>query len=323
MSENLEESRLLSDVSSSSTSADRRAIGIFDSGLGGMTVARAVRRAFPAEPICYLGDTARVPYGTKSPATVRRYAREIVAFLREQSVKIIVAACNTVSAAALPDLDGAYDVPLIGVVEMGAEAAVGPDEKTRAESPKPRRIGVIGTETTIASGAYVRAIQRRAPEAEVIQKACPLLVPLIEEGWNRHRVTNLVIEEYLAPMRNEGIDTLILGCTHYPLIRPALGEFFGREVRLVDSAEAIVQALRAAFDSGTLGRAAAGAVSPAGEPARGEARYFVTDRSNRFRELVAAFMGESDLTVEQISSDVLTEALTRAERPSTDDARSS
>ena len=268
------------------------AIGIFDSGLGGLTVAGAVHRAFPDEAICYLGDTARVPYGTKSPETVKHYAREDIAFLLQKGVKVIVAACNTVSAAALPELANHYPVPVLGVVEMGAETAL---------ESHPSRIGVIGTQTTVGSEAYVRAILRRAPEVAVIQKACPLFVPLIEEGWTHHPVTLAVIEEYLSPMRKTGVDALILGCTHYPLIRPLLQSFFGASVRIVDSAEAMVRALGRAFDEGALPRAARNMAAGS--------RYYVTDRSNHFDRLVAAFMGHEGLEVRQIRSDELTAAL--------------
>ena len=274
------------------TTPATNAIGIFDSGLGGLTVAGAVHRAFPDEAICYLGDTARVPYGTKSPETVKRYAREDIAFLLQKGVKVIVAACNTVSAAALPELANHYPVPVLGVVEMGAETAL---------ESHPSRIGVIGTQTTVGSEAYVRAILRRAPEVAVIQKACPLFVPLIEEGWIHHPVTLAVIEEYLSPMRKTGVDALILGCTHYPLIRPLLQSFFGASVRIVDSAEAMVRALRRAFDEGALPRAARNMAAGS--------RYYVTDRSNHFDRLVAAFMGHEGLEVRQIRSDELTAAL--------------
>jgi len=256
-------------------------------------VAGAIRRAFPDESILYLGDTARVPYGTKSPETVLQYTRENIAFLLSFGVKAIVAACNTVSAAALPKLEEHYPTPVLGVVEMGAEAALAPLKN-------PRRIGVIGTETTIASGAYVHAIHKRAPDVEVLQKACPLFVPLIEEGWLDHAVTRQVAEEYLSPMRETGIDVLILGCTHYPLIRRLLQDFFGSQVRVVDSAQAMTIALGKSFDEGQVDRAPSDATK--------STRYFVTDRCNHFRELLEAFLGENGIEVEQIGSDVLTEA---------------
>ncbi len=277
---------------------DTRPIGIFDSGLGGLTVARAVARAFPDEAICYLGDTARVPYGTKSAATVQLYAREDMAFLLEHNAKILIAACNTVSAAALPDLDGHYDVPVMGVVEQGAEAVA----LALAGKSLPR-VGVIGTETTVNSEAYMRAVARHLPDAAVVQKACPLFVPLIEEGWTDHDVTRAVICEYLESMRESGIDALILGCTHYPLIRDALQEYFGSDVRIVDSAEAVVMALRRDFERGELVATGGGA---------GVSRYFATDRYHRFRELVEAFMGRPDLDIQLIGSDWLSEALERS-----------
>ncbi|MFW6286462.1 MAG: glutamate racemase [Candidatus Sumerlaeota bacterium] len=280
---------------------DTRPIGIFDSGLGGLTVARAVARAFPDEAICYLGDTARVPYGTKSAETVSLYAREDMAFLLEHEAKILIAACNTVSAAALPHLRDQYNVPVMGVVEQGAEAVL--EALKGKDAP---RIGVIGTETTINSGAYREAIGKRAPAAGVAQKACPLFVPLIEEGWIDHDVTRTVIREYLEPMRRDGIDALILGCTHYPLIREAFCDFFGPEVRIVDSAEAVVMALCKEFEADRL--------RPAGGPGAAS-RYFATDRYHRFRELVEAFMGRPDLDIRLIGSDALTEALERRKQP--------
>lgn len=268
------------------------ALGVFDSGLGGLTVARALRNAFPGEAIVYLGDTARVPYGTKSPETVKQYARENIAFLLGQGVKVIVAACNTVSAAALPEMSAAYPVPVLGVVEMGAEAALEWD---------PAKVGVIGTATTVDSLAYARALQRRKPSVEVLQKACPLFVPLIEEGWIDHPVTRQVVETYLAPMKEAGIDALILGCTHYPLIKPVLADYFGPDTRIVDSAEAMARALKAAV--------AAGELAPAEKMQAELSRYYVTDRCNHFQELVNAFMGDASIQVTQIGSDELTRAL--------------
>lgn len=204
-------------------------IGVFDSGLGGLTVAHAIMRRLPNERIVYFGDTARVPYGPKSPETVRRYSREIAAFLLEQGVKAIVVACNTATAHALPVLRAELDVPVLGVVEPGARAAV--------RATHSGRIGVIATEGTIRSGAYERAIHEASPSADVTALACPLFVPLVEEGWTDHDATQLVAEEYLAPVRRQGVDTLVLGCTHYPLLKPLIGEVVGRSVRLIDSAE--------------------------------------------------------------------------------------
>jgi len=204
-------------------------IGVFDSGLGGLTVAHAIMRRLPGESLVYFGDTARVPYGPKSPDTVRRYSREIAAFLLDQGVKAIVVACNTATAHALPMLRDVLDVPVIGVVEPGARAAV--------HASRTGRIGVIATEGTIRSGAYVRAIQQALPDARVTALACPLFVPLVEEGWTDHEATRLVAHEYLEPFAREGVDTLVLGCTHYPLIKPLIAEVVGPRVRLIDSAE--------------------------------------------------------------------------------------
>ena len=210
--------------------ADRNApIGVFDSGLGGLTVAHAIMRHLPGESLVYFGDTARVPYGPKSPETVRRYAHEIGAFLIAQGVKAIVVACNTATAHALPMLDAELDVPVLGVVGPGARAAV--------RATKSGRIGVIGTEGTIKSGAYVRAIHAESPAATVTALSCPLFVPLVEEGWTDSEATRLIATEYLAPFRSKEVDTLVLGCTHYPLLKRVIGETIGRSVRLIDSAE--------------------------------------------------------------------------------------
>ena len=205
------------------------AIGVFDSGLGGLTVAHAIMRQLPHESLVYFGDTARVPYGPKSPETVRRYSLEIATFLLEQGVKAIVVACNTATAHALPMLQETLDIPVVGVVEPGARAAV--------RATNTGHIGVIGTEGTVKSGAYVRAIHHELPSATVTVLACPLLVPLVEEGWTDREATRLIANEYLSPFMRDEIDTLVLGCTHYPLLKPMIGEIVGRRVRLIDSAE--------------------------------------------------------------------------------------
>lgn len=206
----------------------RAPIGVFDSGLGGLTVVNALRRRLPQEALVYVGDTARVPYGSKSPDTVRRYALQIGRWLVEQDVKAIVVACNTATAHALDVLQQEMPVPVIGVVESGARAAV--------QASRGGAIGVIGTTGTITSGAYSRAIQRLAPHARVVSAACPLLVPLVEEGWLEHPATHLIAREYLAPLRAAAVDTLVLGCTHYPLLAPVLADEMGQNVALIDSA---------------------------------------------------------------------------------------
>jgi glutamate racemase len=250
-------------------------IGVFDSGLGGLTVAHAIMRQLPAESLIYFGDTARVPYGPKSPETVRRYSREISAFLIEQGVKAIVVACNTATAHALPMLREELDVPVIGVVEPGARAAV--------HATRSGRIGVIGTTGTIRSQAYVRAIHAEAPDARVTAIACPLFVPLVEEGWTNHEAAQLVAEEYLAPLVKEGVDTLVLGCTHYPLLKPLIGEIVGRSVRLIDSAEETAADTRRMLAANDLAAA----------DGDGEYRFIASDDPQQFLTLGRRFLGEA------------------------------
>ncbi len=203
-------------------------IGVFDSGVGGLTVAREMMRQIPQERIVYFGDTARVPYGSKSTDTLIRYTRQIIRFLKTRGVKAIVVACNTASAVALEAVKDELDIPIIGVVRPGAKIAV--------EATKNKKIGIIGTETTVKSGMYVKLIQELEPKAEVIGKACPLFVPLVEEGWTKDSVTEEVARRYLVDLQRSGIDTLILGCTHYPLLRHMIGDIMGEQVTLVNPA---------------------------------------------------------------------------------------
>jgi glutamate racemase len=214
----------------------RQPIGVFDSGIGGLTVVSALRSLLPNENINYLGDTARVPYGGKSQPTVERYSLEIAAILLAENAKTIVVACNTASALALPRLQETLPVPVMGVVFPGAQAAV--------SATRNAHIGVIGTRATINSGAYERAIQSISTEVRVTSHACPLLVPLIEEGWLNNDITDQMIHHYLDPLLSEGIDTLVLGCTHYPLLRPAFARILGPEISLVDSAQNCANAVR-------------------------------------------------------------------------------
>jgi glutamate racemase len=204
-------------------------IGVFDSGIGGLTVVRELIRQLPNESIIYFGDTARVPYGPKSPDTVLRYSREIVDFLHGEGVKAVVVACNTATAHALPALREENELPIVGVIEPGSRAA--------AKATRTRRIGVIGTQGTIRSGAYERAIASVSPDVEITALACPLFVPLVEEGWLDTEPTRLIAQEYLGPMAKAHVDTLVLGCTHYPLLKTVIGSVVGRDVRLIDSAE--------------------------------------------------------------------------------------
>lgn len=204
-------------------------IGVFDSGIGGLTVAAALRRLLPSEAIFYIGDTARVPYGGKSRRTIERYSIEITGLLLAEQAKIIVVACNTASALGLPRMQQVFNVPIQGVVVPGAEAAV--------RTTRSGRIGVIGTRATIASNAYERAIHAIDPALTVVSQHCPLLVPLIEEAWFDDPITDQVIAKYLAPVLAARIDTLVLGCTHYPLAAAAIRRAAGPDVNLVDSAE--------------------------------------------------------------------------------------
>jgi len=263
---------------------NRAPIGIFDSGLGGLTVARAIFQRLPDDSTVYFGDTARVPYGPKSPRTVRRYSLEILRWLLDQGVKAVVVACNTSTAHALEALREVSPVPVIGVIEPGARAAV------RASRGGP--IGVIGTAGTIASGAYERAIRVIAPAARVVATACPLLVPLVEEGWFDHPATELVAREYLAGLQHAGVDVLVLGCTHYPLLKPLLGRVMGEGVTLIDSAEETAAAVADAL-------VAQGLEAPAGnEPVH---RFAVSDDAERFLSVGSRFVGERLSVAEVVS----------------------
>jgi glutamate racemase len=252
-----------------------RPIGVFDSGVGGLTVAKALLEAMPGESLLYLGDTARLPYGTKSPDTVARYARRNIAFLVEHGVKAIVVACNTASATALSGFPFEQPVPTWGVIEPGARAAVA---RTRG------RVGVIATESTIASGVYPRALHRLRADLVVEARACPLFVPLVEEGWEDDPVAEEVARRYLAPLLAQRIDTLVLGCTHYPLLARVLRRVVGDDVALVDSAASIAaEVARALGESGLRAHRAA--------PPRH--RLLVTDASPPFLRLARRILGDA------------------------------
>lgn len=253
------------------------AIGVFDSGLGGLTVAREVIRALPEERIVYFGDTARVPYGSKSASTIRHYAEQILAFLKTQDVKAIVVACNTVSAYALEDLRHSVPVPVVGVVKPGARVA--------AAATKNRRIGVIGTEGTVKSGLYERFICEIDPGIRIFQKACPLFVPLVEEGWWKDSITREVAERYLAPLKEEGVDTLIMGCTHYPLIRKLIGEVIGPEVQLINPAYETAQELMRVLSREQLLRTDKTPLTK-----EEQYRFYVSDAPEKFRAFAEAVL---------------------------------
>jgi glutamate racemase len=257
-------------------------IGIFDSGVGGLTVLGALRQRLPAESFVYLGDTARLPYGTKSAATVERYAVNAAAHLAGRGIKLLVVACNTASSYALGAVAAAVPVPVVGVVTPGARFAM---------STGVRRIGVIGTEGTVRSNAYQATLARLAPETEVRAVPCPLFVPLAEEGWGDHPVTDQVAQHYLEPLLDWGVETVILGCTHYPLLRPSLQRVVGPNVRLVDSAESV--AATVAEDHIDLVTA---------DGPSGSVRLELTDASDRFLRITRAILGSDpeQLTVVDI-----------------------
>ncbi len=250
------------------------AIGIFDSGIGGLTVLHSIKCQLPHEGTVYLGDTARVPYGTKSAGIVTQYAMEIALFLSGMDVKALVVACNTASAVALPKLRESFDLPIIGMIDPAAAKA--------AAVTKNGRVGILGTEGTVRSGAYEKAVKGFDDGLTVISKACPLFVPLAEEGWVDNDVAMLTAEKYVASFREEGVDTLILGCTHYPLFKETLKKVVGSDVALVDSGEEAARELRVILDD-------AGALAPAGTPQRS---YFVTDTPDRFLRIGERFFGE-------------------------------
>ena len=269
---------------------NRRApIGVFDSGLGGLTVVRAIFELMPRENLIYLGDTARVPYGTRSAATVIRYAQGCASRLREHDIKLLVVACNTVSAVALDILRVQLDLPVLGVIEPGARAAV--------RSSRTGRIGVLGTAGTIASGAYARAVSGLDTRAEVVGRAAPLLVPLAEEGWTEGELPTLAVRRYLEPLAGLGLDALVLGCTHYPLLRPVIEaearRLFGAELPVIDSARATAEQLGELLQERGLG-------TSGNEP--GRLRLLVTDMPGPFSEMAARFLGRPlrGLEIEQI-----------------------
>lgn len=244
-------------------------IGVFDSGVGGLTVAREIMRQIPNEKIIYFGDTARLPYGSKSQETVTRFSRQIVRFLRNFQVKTIVVACNTVSAYALDELERESDIPMVGVVKPGA--------KTAAEVTKNGRIGVIATEATIGSHIYTKYIKELNRDVTIYEKACPLFVPLVEEGLWQDPVTDEIAKRYLTELIDTDIDTLILGCTHYPLIRSTLGRIVGENVHLVNPAYETARELREMLEERDLLN-----VEP---PKLGENRYqfYVSDGADKFK----------------------------------------
>lgn len=251
-------------------------IGVFDSGIGGLTVVRALMERLPFENIVYFGDTARVPYGVKSVETIAHYTTQIAEFLLEKQVKILIIACNTMAAVAAQVVRDMSPVPVLDVIEAGAVAAV--------EATRTRQIGVIGTPTTVNSNAYARAIQSMASDARIYSQACPLFVPLVEEGWLDHEVTRLTAQEYLKPVLAEHIDTLVLGCTHYPLLKPLLQNVMGKDVKLVDSADAMATRTAALLAQQGLANT---------DPGSPHYEFYVTDVPVKFQTIGERFLGRS------------------------------
>ncbi|MBN1526288.1 MAG: glutamate racemase [Candidatus Omnitrophica bacterium] len=253
--------------------SDTRPIGIFDSGVGGLTVVGEIRKILPREEMIYFGDTARVPYGTKSKETVTRFSVENVEFLMKHNVKLVVVACNTASSLSLDFLKRCFRVPIIGVIEPGAKGAV--------SSTRNGRIGVIGTQATISSGAYERQIRKLRPDVRVFCRSCPMFVPLVEEGWLGKRVTAEIASIYLAPLRKKGVDTVVLGCTHYPLLKKVIGKAMGRGVRLIDSAREVAAGVKDLLD-------ASGLLNDTGKGKK--SRFFVSDEPGRFARMGERFL---------------------------------
>lgn len=262
---------------------DNRPIGVFDSGIGGLTVLKELVRELPKEGIIYLGDTARVPYGIRSPETVMRYSFENTTFLVSKGIKMLIVACNTASAITLSEIRERFNIPVLGVISPGAKAAV--------EATRNKRIGVIGTEATINSSAYTKYIKSLDPEIEVIGLPCPLFVPIVEEGLHDDEIARLIARRYLGGLRDEGIDTLVLGCTHYPLLKGVISETVGDGIVLIDSAiETAKEAKRLIH---TLGINA----NPEAGPQR---RFYVTDSPERFKRVGEKFLGNVIKDIEKV-----------------------
>lgn len=258
-------------------------IGVFDSGIGGLTVVRALMERLPFENIIYFGDTARVPYGVKSPETITLFATQITRFLLRKEVKLLIIACNTMAAVAYQDVKDLSPVPVLDVIAAGARKAI--------EETSSKQVGVIGTPATINSNAYARAIHRHDPDIRVFSQACPLFVPLVEEGWWHHPVTRLTAQEYLRPVLAEHVDTLVLGCTHYPVIKSLIREVIGQDIRLVDSADAMADITATLLSDMHLG-------NPQQVPPL--YRFYVTDVPYHFQTIGEGLLGRTLSRVELV-----------------------
>jgi len=266
------------------TSTCEQPIGAFDSGVGGLTVVKAMRELLPSEDIVYLGDTARFPYGNKSPETIVRYSREIMIYLRSHGVKAVVVACNTASTHALSILQKESDIPVIGVIAPGVQAALA--------ATRNGRVGIIGTQGTIQSEAYQSLLRLYHPDIIITAIAAPLLVSLVEEDWLSHPATDLIMEEYLAPMKAARIDTLVLACTHYPLLKPLAQRVLGPDVVLVDSAQNA---------AATLARKLEAAGLRCAQQKTGETTICSTDVPAQFSRLAERFLGEKIKAIQRVS----------------------
>ncbi len=261
-------------------------VGVFDSGVGGLTVAREIMRNLPNEDIVYFGDTARVPYGSKSKDNIIRYSRQIIHFLQTKGVKTIVIACNTASALALETVKDEFDIPIIGVVEPGARAALSVTET--------KKIGVIGTEATVRSAMYEKIIGGIDSKVSVIAKACPLFVPLVEEGFKKHHVTDEIIDYYLNSFKESDIDALILGCTHYPLLRSKIREYVGERITLVNPAYETAMDLKVLLEKNDM-------VNPDAEGDHGSYSFFVSDAADKFKQFANSILPYDIETTKQIN----------------------
>ena len=261
---------------------NKKAIGVFDSGFGGLTVLKAINEALPGEDLIYFGDNGRAPYGTKSKDTILEYTHQDINFLLKQDVKMIVIACNTVGANSYDTVKKEYDIPIIEVIGPGAKAAV--------KATKSNRIGIIATPATISSGAYEKAIKEILPEAECSKKACPMFVPLVEEGWWDNEITEAVARKYLEDVKKDKVDTLVLGCTHYPFLTGVIGRVMGEDVTLINSASVVAEEVSERVKELGL----------ANDGNKGSIKYYTSDSAEKFTALASGFMGGEVTNVEKI-----------------------
>lgn len=260
----------------------KEAIGIFDSGLGGLTVLKTLTKYFPQESFCYLGDIARLPYGNKSPETIRKYGLQIFEYLKNQNVKAIVIACNSASSVFMEDTEY-QGLPVLNVIGPGTEAALA--------QTKNLKVGVLGTSATIRSGAYQHCLTEGNPQVEVISQASPLLVPLVEEGWKDEEVTKLILTKYLAPFKEAGVDTLILGCTHYPVLKTQISQIMGDETSLIESGEVLSKKLSKLFAQGTVRPCTQG---------EGQIEIHITDLTDQFEKLAHELLSPQDFKLSRV-----------------------